>query len=80
MKNDSYRNLKASFVLQEIARIENVGVTQEDIENEFKAIAEQYKMDLETVKKALGQRVSELANQIYQRKILAFLREANKIA
>ena len=80
MKNDSYRNLKASFVLQEIAKIENVGVTQEDIENEFKAIAEQYKMDLETVKKALGQRVSELANQIYQRKILTFLREANKIA
>ena len=80
MKNDSNKNLKASFVLQEIARVENVGVTQEDIENEFKAIAEQYKMDLETVKKALGQRVNELANQIYQRKILAFLREANKIA
>lgn len=80
MKNDSYRNLKASFVLQEIARVENVGVTQEDIENEFKAIAEQYKMDLETVKKALGQRVNELANQVYQRKILTFLREANKIA
>ncbi len=80
MKNDSYRNLKASFVLQEIAKIENVGVTQEDIENEFKEIAEQYKMDLETVKKALGQRVSELANQIYQRKILTFLREVNKIA
>ena len=80
MKNDSNKNLKASFVLQEIARIENVGVTQEDIENEFKAIAEQYKMDLETVKKALGQRASELANQIYQRKILTFLREANKIA
>ena len=80
MKNDSNKNLKASFVLQEIARVENVGVTQEDIENEFKAIAEQYKMDLETVKKALGQRVNELANQIYQRKILTFLREANKIA
>ena len=80
MKNDSYKNLKASFVLQEIAKTENVGVTQEDIENEFKAIAEQYQMDLETVKKALGQRVNELANQIYQRKILTFLREANKIA
>jgi trigger factor len=80
MKNDSYRNLKASFVLQEIARIENVGVTQEDIENEFQTIADQYKMDLETVKKALGSRVNELANQIYQRKVLTFLREANKIA
>jgi hypothetical protein len=37
-------------------------------------------MDLETVKKALGSRVNELANQIYQRKVLTFLREANKIA
>ena len=80
MKNDAIKNLKASFVLQEIARIENVGVTQEDIENEFKAIAEQYQMDLETVKKALGGRVSELANQIYQRKIMDFIREANTVA
>ncbi len=80
MKNDSLRNLKASFVLQKIAKIENVDVKQEDIENEFQAIANQYQMDLETVKKALGSRVSELANQIYQRKILTFLREANKIA
>lgn len=80
MKNDSLRNLKASFVLQRIAQIENVDVKQEDIENEFQAIANQYQMDLETVKKALGSRVSELANQIYQRKILTFLREANKIA
>jgi trigger factor len=80
MKNDSNKNLKASFVLQEVAKVENVNVTQEDIENEFQTIADQYKMDLETVKKALGSRVNELANQIYQRKVLTFLREANKIA
>lgn len=80
MKNESLNNLKASFVFQEIAKVEGVDVKQEDIENEFKTIAEQYKMDLETVKKALGSRVSELANQIYQRKILTFIREANKIA
>lgn len=80
MKNDSYRNLKASFVFQEIAKIENVNVTQEDIENEFQAIADQYKMELDAVKKALGNRVSELANQIYQRKVMTLIRELNKIA
>lgn len=80
MKVDAAKNLKASFVLQEIAKEEKVDVTKEDIENEFQAIADQYKMDLETVKKALGSRVNELANQIYQRKIMTFLREANKIA
>ena len=80
MKVDAAKNLKASFVLQEIAKEEKVDVTKEDIENEFQGIADQYQMDLETVKKALGSRVNELANQIYQRKIMAFLREANKIA
>jgi len=80
MKNDAYKNLKASFVFQEIAKVENVDVKAEDLENEFQAIADQYKMDLDTVKKALGNRVNELANQIYQRKVMNLIRDLNKIA
>ena len=80
MVKEASKNLKASFVLQEVAKSEKIDVTQEDIDTEFQAIADQYKMSLETVKNALAPRTGELANQIYQRKIMDFLREANKIA
>ena len=72
---------KAERLHQEaVAKSEKIDVTQEDIDTEFQAIADQYKMSLETVKNALAPRTGELANQIYQRKIMDFLREANKIA
>ena len=80
MVKESVKNLKASFVLQEVAKAEGIDVTEEDINTEFQNIADQYKMELETVKKALAPRTGELANQIYQRKIMSFLREANRIA
>lgn len=80
MKADAARNLKASFVLQEIAKLEKIDVSSDDIENEFKAISEQYNMELAKVKEALASRVNELANQVFQRKLSAFLREANEIA
>ena len=52
----------------------------EDAHVYLHTLAKERKMDLETVKKALGGRVSELANQIYQRKIMDFIREANTVA
>ncbi|MDY4788775.1 MAG: trigger factor [Bacilli bacterium] len=77
---DSLENLKTMFVLSEIATKENLKVTDEDIENEFKTVAEQYKMDLEEVKKALEPRRQDVANQIYNRKVTDFLRSVNKVA
>ena len=79
-KAASKRNLKTSFVFGAIAKENGINVTKEDLDAEYTKIAESYKMDVETVKKALGGRVNELANQVYQRKILTFLREVNKIA
>ena len=80
MKVEAERNLRASFVFQEIAKVENIQVTNEDIENEFQKIAAQYNMEYNKVKEALSPRVNELANNIYQTKLTTLLRSANKIA
>ena len=80
VKLDSIDNLKTMFVLSVIAKENNITVTDEDIENEFKKMAEEYKMDLETVKKALEPRKQDVANQIYNQHITEFLKSVNKIA
>ena len=48
-----------------IIKAENIEVTDEDVEAEYKKLAEQYNMDLETVKKYLpaDQTKEQLANQ-----------------
>lgn len=73
------RNLKTSFVFGKIAKDNNVTITNEDIDAEFAKIAESYKMDVETVKKALEGRVNELANNIFMSKIHDLLVNSNNI-
>ncbi len=80
MKVEAERNLRASFVFQEIAKVENIQVTNEDIDNELQKIAAQYKIEFKKVKETLAPRINELANNIYQTKLTTLLRSANKIA
>ena len=79
IRENCERNLKTSFVFGKIAKDNNVTIKDEDIENEFAKIAESYKMDVETVKKALAGRVNELANNIFMSKIHDLLVESNNI-
>ena len=71
--------LKTSFVFGKIAKDNNVTINDQDIENEFAKIAENYKMDVETVKKALEGRVNELANNIFMSKIHDLLVNSNNL-
>ena len=80
VKKDSIDNLTGMFVLAAIAKENDIRVSDEDIENEYKTVAEQYKMELDAVKQALEPRRQDVANQIYNRKITDFLKSVNKIA
>lgn len=72
------RNLKTSFVFGAIAKENGVNVTKEDLDAEYTKIAESYKMDVETVKKALESRSNELVNNIFMSKIHELLVNNNK--
>ena len=44
------KQVKLRLALEKIAEVENVEVTDEDLENEFKNLAETYRMEVEQVK------------------------------
>ena len=46
---------KLRLALEKIAQIENVAVTDEDVEKEYAEMAENYKMELDKVKEYLGE-------------------------
>lgn len=73
-------NLKWELVKDKIKDLENIEVTDEDIENYMKEIAEEQGMELDEVKKNLKS-VSEnrLREDILDRKIVAFLESHAKI-
>lgn len=79
IRENCERNLKTSFVFGKIAKDNNITINDSDIDAEFAKIAESYKMDVETVKKALEGRVNELANNIFMSKIHDLLVNSNNL-
>lgn len=53
MGKDAYNRVKVRLVLSEIAKQENMEVTDEEMEEEFQTIANMYKMDLAKVKEQI---------------------------
>ena len=49
-KEQAAEQVKTSLVLEKIAKLENIEVTDEDVENEFKNMAEMYGMEVDKLK------------------------------
>ena len=54
LRADALNNIKARMALSKIAELENIEVTDEDVEKEFNNLAEQYGMKVEDVKNAVS--------------------------
>jgi trigger factor len=54
MKEQAERQVRTSLVLEAIAKAENLEATDEDVEAELAKMAEVYKMEVEAIKKVLG--------------------------
>lgn len=54
-KEDAKKRVKTTLCLKEVSKLENLKPTNEDIENEFKKMAEQYNMKVEEVKKYVSE-------------------------
>ena len=77
MKVDAEKNLKAILCMEEIAKVENIEVTDADVEFEYSKIADQYKMEVEKVKEILGKDVNRFKAEIRQRRIQDFIAKEN---
>ena len=80
MKEDVERNLKADFVLTEIAEAEKLEPTEEELEEEIKRYAASMQQDFEEFKKT-GNETMEgyMKTDIKRRKAIDFLVDAAKV-
>ena len=79
LEKDCTKNIKYMFTLLSIAKAEDIKVTDEDYNRAYKEMADQYKMDVEDVKKALSNRLEALSNDLLTRKVSEFLKKENNI-
>ncbi len=78
LREQALKETKEYIVLEEIAKVEKVEITDADIEFEYAKIADQYKMKLEDVKKALANNLDEFRNNLRMQRIDNLLYNENK--
>ena len=71
------RQVDLRLALEKIAELENIAVSDEDIEKEYNEMAEQYKMDIEKVKSAIP--ADAVKNDLKIEKALDLVRDSAKI-
>ena len=77
LKETAEKAVKSQLVLAEIAKAENVEVTDEDVEAEFTKMAEMYGMEVEKVKELMGANIEALkADLKTQKTVKAIVDEA----
>ncbi len=73
------QRIKSRLVLEEIAKVENIEATDADVEEELKAMAEAYQMEIEKVKEMLPEKsLVEIKKDIAVRKAAEFAVENAK--
>ena len=78
LKGDAKKDICNYFILEEVGRKEDLQLTDADVEFEFAKIADQYKMSIEDVRKALGAQLDQFKNNLRMTRIEEFLLNENK--
>ena len=77
LRKDSRRDITNYFINEEVGKAEKLEVSDADVEFEYAKIADQYKMSVEDVKKALAPQLAEFRNNLKMQRIEDFLFENN---
>ena len=77
IREQALKEVTEYVVLEEIAKAENIEVTDADLEFEYAKIADQYNMKIEDVKKALANNAEEFRNNIKMQRIDDLLYKEN---
>jgi trigger factor len=77
-RDEAYKNVKTRLVLQKIVEIENLNLTQEEIDAEVEKRAEEAKKTADEYKKTMdSNEMNYIYNQLLSKKIIDFLTENN---
>ena len=77
LRVDAERNLKTMLVLGKIAEVEKLNVTDKDVDEEIEKMSKLYNRSVDEVKKAIANQMTDLRQNLQERKIEAFLKENN---
>jgi len=76
LREDAYKKVKTRLLVEAVADAEKLEVSDEEVEAELKTMAEQYKMEVEKLKEAMGvENYSFLMKDIKMRKAVEFMFE-----
>ena len=78
LQQDAKKDITNYFILEEVGRKEGLELTDADVEFEYAKIADQYKMSIDDVKKALGAQLDQFKNNLRMTRIEEFLLNENK--
>ena len=78
LRVEAVKGLESFLVLEEVGQKEKIGVSDEEVEFELAKMADQYKMSIDEIKKALGQQIGQFRNNMRMNRIEDFLYENNK--
>lgn len=77
LEKDAKKDITNYFLLEEVGKKENLELTDADVEFEYAKLAEQYKMKLEDVKKALEKQNAQFRHNLKMTRIEEFLIKEN---
>ncbi|MCO7127931.1 trigger factor [Sporolactobacillus shoreicorticis] len=77
MKDDAEKRVRANLTLEAIAKAESIEATEEEVEEELKKMAEQYKIGTDQIKTAMGG-TDFIKGDLQLRKAVDFLVENSK--
>lgn len=77
LDEESRRDITTYFIIEEVAKQENIVIDDAQLEFEYAKIADQYKMTIEDVKKALSVQLEEFRNNIKMQRTEDFLYNQN---
>lgn len=77
LKEDALRDLHIFLIMEEIAKVEKMDISDEELEFEYSKIADQYKMKIEDVKKALEPQKEEFRNNLKMQRVEDLLYKEN---
>lgn len=78
LQDDAKKDITNYFILEEVGKKEGLELTDADVEFEYAKIADQYKMSIDDVKKALGAQLDQFKNNLRMTRIEEFLLNENK--
>ncbi len=77
LKEDAKKDITNYFILEEVSKLEELELTDADLEFEFAKIADQYKMKVEDVKKALEKQLDQFRHNLRMTRIEELLIKEN---